>query len=179
MLQRLGVDRQQGLGSLSTLCSLPESKDKGIVLIFDDVTALTGRAGALDTFLQEIRSLQICIRYCTLLAWLLQTVKLLMRSVRRMGRADAHQKCCVVLAVPFGNLRIAMPASAALVVLIVLRSSPFSCRVQGIVLVGVPTLPLDVLAATSDVRWSSFPVVRDPNSGDMRGVFLSACILVS
>ncbi len=53
------------------------------------------------------------------------------------------------------------------------------CRVQGIVLIGVPTLPLDIMAATSDVRRSSFTVVRDPKSGGMRGVFTIARIPVS
>ncbi|CAK0782579.1 hypothetical protein CVIRNUC_005790 [Coccomyxa viridis] len=62
VLQRLGIERQQGLASLSILCSLPESKKKGIVLIFDEVTALTGHAGALDIFVQEIRSLQYSTR---------------------------------------------------------------------------------------------------------------------
>ena len=74
VLQHLGIARQQGFGSLSTLCSLPDSKDEGIVLIFDEVTALTGRAGALDTFVQEIRSLQHIPRYQALLAWLRQSV---------------------------------------------------------------------------------------------------------
>jgi len=33
------------------------------------------------------------------------------------------------------------------------------CRVCGIVLIGVPTLPLDILAATEDFRWSQISVV--------------------
>ena len=63
VLQHLGIEKQQGFGSLSTFCSLPESKDEGVVLIFDEVTALTGHAGALNTFVQELRSLQHIPRY--------------------------------------------------------------------------------------------------------------------
>ena len=79
---------------------------------------------------------------------------------------------------PYFDLRIAKPAisfgcaNCAEVL-------GFLCRVQGIVLIGVPTLPLDIMAATSDVRWSSFTVVRDPKSGDMREVFKIARIPVS
>ena len=92
VLQRLGIERQQGLASLSILCSLPESKEKGIVLIFDEVTALTGHAGALDIILQEIRGLQYSTRYWALLAWLWQTVTLLMRSLMKLGRVECSSE---------------------------------------------------------------------------------------
>ena len=92
VLQRLGIERQQGLASLSILCSLPESKKKGIVLIFDEVTAPTGHAGALDIFVQEIRSLQYSTRYWALLAWLWQTVTSLMRGLMKLGRVECSSE---------------------------------------------------------------------------------------